>query len=196
MSDKKSTNLKSATFPKIFGSLMHTNQLLKYFSVFSFVTSILCLIAVIILINKEPTILTLNTNAELIEKAKLPKADDQIKIAIKQYIERRYQWGPSDVVKKLKESESFISPLALKAFQNAVTNVAKFSVDKVVSQKVYADKIEIDLKKQTALITGDRVTSIQGLKAAGNLKLELIFESGPRTIENPWGIYISKEREE
>jgi hypothetical protein len=40
------------------------------------------------------------------------------------------------------------------------------------------------------------VTSIQGLKAAGNLKLELTFESGSRTEGNPWGLYISKEREE
>jgi hypothetical protein len=52
------------------------------------------------------------------------------------------------------------------------------------------------MKDGTALITGDRVTSIQGLKAAGNLKLQLTFESGQRTKENPWGIYITKEKEE
>lgn len=196
MSDIKTMNLKKAVFPKMFGSLMHTNQLLKYFSMMSFATSIICLIAVLVLINKDPIILTMDTNAKIIEKTKMPKADEQIKEAIKQYIERRYQWEPSNVTKKLKESEVFISPLALKAFQNAVMNVAKFSVDKIVSQKVYADKIEIDLKKQTALITGDRVTTIQGLKAAGNLKLELTFENGPRTVDNPWGLYISKEREE
>jgi hypothetical protein len=39
------------------------------------------------------------------------------------------------------------------------------------------------------------VTTIQGLKAAGSLRLELSFESGSRAKENPWGLYI-KEREE
>lgn len=196
MTDHKIMTLKKAVFPKMFGNLIHTNQLLKYFSIMSFTISMICLIAVLVLINKEPIILTMDINAKLIEKTEMPKADDQIKEGIRQYVERRYQWEPSTVTKKLKDSEVFISPLSLKAFQNAVMNVAKFSIDKIVSQKVYADKIDIDLKKQTALITGDRVTTIQGLKAAGNLKLELTFENGPRTVENPWGLYISKEREE
>lgn len=99
-------------------------------------------------------------------------------------------------MKKLKESEDFITPQAVRAFQVAVASVSKFSVDKIVTQRVYPDKIDIDLKNGTALVTGDRVTSIQGLKAAGDMRLELSFESGPRTKNNPWGLYISKEREE
>lgn len=45
------------------------------------------------------------------------------------------------------------------------------------------------------MIVGDRITSIQSLKAAGDLKLELGFESGPRTFVNPWWVFISKEKE-
>ncbi|MCK6600178.1 MAG: hypothetical protein L6Q37_17585, partial [Bdellovibrionaceae bacterium] len=142
------------------------------------------------------TVITLGSDGKSLERTNQPKAEDQIREGIKRYLEKRYQWEPESVIKKLKDSEQFITPQALKAFQVAVANVAKFSTEKIVSQKVYPEKIEIDLTKQTALITGDRVTSIQGLKAAGNLKLELTFEGGPRTQENPWGIYISKEREE
>lgn len=196
MQNLKTIKLKSTELPRKLGELMHSNQFLKLFSIASLCLVGLMLIAVIVMATKEPTIITLNVDGVKLEKTTPPKAEDQIREGIKRYLEKRYQWEPENVIKKLKESEEFITPKALKAFQYAVSNVAKFSVDKVVSQKVYPNDIKVDLKNQTALITGDRVTSIQGLKAAGNLKLELTFESGPRTKENPWGLYISKEREE
>lgn len=196
MQNLKLIKLKSTELPRKLGELMHSNQFLKLFSVTSLILAGLMLIALIVMATKEPTVITLNVDGMKLEKTTLPKAEDQIREGIKRYLEKRYQWEPENVIKKLKESEEFITPKALRAFQDAVSNVAKFSVDKVVSQKVYPNDIKIDLKNQTALITGDRVTSIQGLKAAGNLKLELTFESGPRTKENPWGLYISKEREE
>lgn len=196
MQNLKLIKLKSTELPRKLGELMHSNQFLKLFSIASLCLMGMMLIAVIVMATKEPTVITLNVDGVKLEKTTLPKAEDQIREGIKRYLEKRYQWEPENVIKKLKESEEFITPKALRAFQDAVSNVAKFSVDKVVSQKVYPSDIKIDLKNQTALITGDRVTSIQGLKAAGNLKLELTFESGPRTKENPWGLYISKEREE
>lgn len=196
MQDFKFIKLKSSELPKKVGELVHSNQFLKLFSLSTLGLAALMLITVVVMATKEPTVITLNVDGANLEKTVLPKAEDQIREGIKRYLEKRYQWEPENVIKKLKESEEFITPKALRAFQGAVANVAKFSVDKVVSQKVYPSDIKVDLRNQTALITGDRVTSIQGLKAAGNLKLELTFESGLRTKENPWGLYISKEREE
>jgi hypothetical protein len=178
------------------GELLHSNQFLKVFALSALALVFMGLGVTLVMAMKEPTVITLGPDGKSFERTNQPKAEDQIREGIKRYLEKRYQWEPENVIKKLKESEQFITPQALKAFQVAVANVAKFSTEKIVSQKVYPEKIEVDLKKQTALITGDRVTSIQGLKAAGNLKLELTFESGPRTQENPWGLYISKEREE
>lgn len=196
MQEPKSMNLKMPPLPKMIGELMHSNQLLKVFSLLVIALLFMALGVVLVMATKEPLVITLEPDGKALEKTVMPKAEDQIREGIKRYIEKRYQWGPENVVKKLKESEVFITPQALNAFQSAVVSVAKFSIEKIVSQKVYAEKIEIDLVKKTAFITGDRVTTIQGLKAAGNLKLELSFESGPRTQANPWGIYISKEREE
>jgi hypothetical protein len=33
------------------------------------------------------------------------------------------------------------------------------------------------------------------MMAAGPLKVELTFENGDRTKENPWGVYFVKEKE-
>ena len=196
MQEEKTISLKMPSLPKMMSELMHSNQFLKFFSLSLVVLAFMITVVVLVMATKEPMVITLDSYGKTIERTVLPKAEDQIREGIKRYLEKRYQWEPENVLKKLKESEEFITPQALKAFQGAVGNVAKFSKEKIVSQKVYPEKIEIDSKKGVALITGDRVTSIQGLKAAGNLKLELTFESGPRTQNNPWGLYISKEREE
>ena len=196
MQESKTIGLKNSQLPKMVGELLHSNQFLKVFALSALALVFMGLGVTFVMAMKEPTVITISPDGKSLERVNQPKAEDQIREGVRRYLEKRYQWEPENVIKKLKESEQFITPQALKAFQVAVANVAKFSTEKIVSQKVYPEKIEIDLKKQTALITGDRVTSIQGLKAAGNLKLELTFENGQRTKENPWGLYISKEREE
>lgn len=153
---KKKITLKNSQFPKMAGELLHSNQFLKAFAFLALVLVFIGLGIILVMAMKEPMIITLGPDGKSLERTIQPKAEDQIREGIKRYLEKRYQWEPGNVVKKLKESEKFITPQALKAFQVAVTNVAKFSMDKIVSQKVYPEKIEIDLKKQTALITGDQ----------------------------------------
>jgi len=196
MQEPKPIGLKNAQLPKMIGQLMHANQFLKVFSISSLVLVFMVLGVMLVLATKEPMVITLGPDGKAIERSVLSKAEDQIREGIKRYLENRYQWEPENVIQNLKESEKFITPQALKAFQGAIANVAKFSTEKLVSQRIYPNSIEVNLAKNTAFITGDRVTSIQGLKAAGNLKLELTYESGPRTEGNPWGLFISKEREE
>jgi hypothetical protein len=188
--------LKSSQFPKVLGELNHSNQILKMFSLIALILVLASFFVIFSLINKGPVILTLNPEGKIYERTRIPKAEDLIKEGITRYLEKRYTWMPSDVQQKLKDSSFFVSPISQKSFNEAMANIMRFSLEKQVSQKVYSEKIEINLIDGTALITGDRVTSIQGLKAIGNLKLQLSFESGPRTSQNPWGVYITKEKEE
>lgn len=196
MQNNEPTKLKMPSFPKMVGDLKQSVQFLKLFSVGTMMVTLFLAGIIMSIVSEDLPVVTLDSCGNVMEQTTLPKAEDQIREGVKYYLGKRYHWGPENVVKKLKESEDFITPQALRAFQVAVANVSKFSTEKIVTQRVYPANIEIDLKKGTALITGDRVTSIQGLKAAGDMKLELTFESGPRTMNNPWGLYISKEREE
>lgn len=188
--------LKNSQFPKMLSDLSHTNQFLKIFSMVTLCLVLASFFVIFSLTNQEPVILTLTLEGKILEKTKMPKAEDLIREGINRYLEKRYTWVPSDVQKKLADSSFFVSPTSQKAFGEAMANIIHFSLEKQVAQKVYPANIEINIKDGTALVTGDRVTAIQGLKAAGNLKLQLSFESGPRTKENPWGIYITKEKEE
>jgi hypothetical protein len=148
------------------------------------------------LTSKGPIVVALSPEGKVLERTSMPKQEDLVGECISHYMEKRYTWGPSDVQKKLKDSALFVSPTSQKAFGEAIANIIHFSLEKQVSQKVYPAKIEVNMQDRTALITGDRVTSIQGLKAVGNLKLQLTFEIREATKENPWGIYITKEKEE
>jgi type IV secretory pathway component VirB8 len=192
----QTVKISHSKLPKMLGSLIHSNQFLKMLSVSTLVLLFLSLSMNLVLVYQEPFVITLNSAGENLQRVNQARAEDQIREGIKAYLQNRYEWGPQDVHKKLKQTESFITPQALKAYQGAVFNVAKFSTEKLVTQRIFPERIEINLSQGTALITGDRITSIQGLRAAGNLKLELTFVGGPRTQTNPWGIYISKEREE
>lgn len=188
--------MKGANFPKVLAQLTHSNQFLKLFSVAAMGLCLLCLFAVVLLGTRDPVVLTLSQSAVQMDKIEKPKAEDEIKVAMRAYIEKRYKWEPTNVVQKLRDAEVFVASSSMSAYKNAVVNVARFSTEKLVAQRVYPENMKVDLAKKTVSISGDRITSIQGMKAAGDLRLELSFESGPRTESNPWGVYITKEKEE
>jgi hypothetical protein len=187
--------LRSAKFPSMLSNLLHSNQFLKMFSFYSLSLAVITLFGLILAINKGPEVITLSSTGIHIAKAH-PSLKAFVEEAVRSYMEKRYKWNPENVVERLKESEAFILPSTQKAFEEAVAKVARFSKEKLASQKIFIDDIEVNLKLRTVLITGTRITSIQNLPAAGEMKLELSFDSGPHTFENPWGVYITKEKED
>jgi hypothetical protein len=187
--------LKMKELPQALSELMHSNQFLKL-SAFS--AYLLCGLLVTLLFYQavKPTaVLTLTPDGSLYQTAPLPKPEVEIERAVREYIKYRYNWEPKTVAAKIDEAQDFILPATRKTFEASMANVVKFSMEKLVAQKVYPEKIQINLNKGTALVLGDRITSIQGIKAAGDLRLELTVDSGPRTKSNPWGVYIAKEVE-
>ena len=188
--------IKSLKLPKLLGDLTHSNQFLKMFSISMAGITGLALMLIFVLATRNPVVLTLNPSAQPVNQVSLPNPEQEVQSAMRHYLELRYQWSPETVKQKLGNAQMMIHSSAMKAYLGAVANVVKFSMEKQVSQRVYATNLTVDLDRKTVQIIGDRITAIQSLKAAGDLKLELNFDFGPRTKENPWGIYITKEREQ
>lgn len=187
--------IKSLKLPKLLGDLTHSNQFLKIFSISMAGIIGLALVLIFVLATRAPLVLTLSPNAQPVNQVNLPNPKQEVQAAMRHYLELRYQWTPENVKQKLTEAQAMIHSGAMKAYQGAIANVVKFSIEKQVSQRVYPTDLVTDLDRRTVSILGDRITAIQSLKAAGDLKLELSFDFGPRTRENPWGIYVTKERE-
>lgn len=192
---KTQIQLQMKKFPQALAELSHSNQFLKMSAFAAFLICGLLITLLFFQAVKPAPILTLAPDASLYQAAAKPKPEVEVERAIREYIKYRYNWEPKTVVKRIDDAEAFILPGTRKTFAGSMTNVVRFSTEKMVGQKAYPEKIVIDLGKSEARITGDRVTSIQGIKAAGDLSLKLSFESGPRTEANPWGIYVQKELE-
>jgi hypothetical protein len=191
-----SLKLQLPRLPKAVGELAHSNQFLKISVLVSYGFSILMVLLCFFLSRRQPVVMAFTPKAVLYDQAEAPKPEDEVIQAVRAYVERRYKWEPKTVAQNLKQAEAFILPQSQKAFEASTAEVVRFSTEKGVLQRAYANQILVDLDKKAVLVLGDRVTAIQGLKAAGELRLELSFESGPRTKENPWGVYVTKEREQ
>lgn len=190
------THLLNHQFPKQISELMNSNQFLKIFAVAALGLSIISMATLLILGNKPPMVISLRENAtEVTQLKKLPSAEAEIEQAARKYISLRYKWDAGSVSKNLDLASHFIHPTSKKAYVTAISNVIKFSSEKQVLQRAYANEVVVNLQSKTVTVTGDRMTSIQGMMAAGPLKVELTFESGDRTKENPWGVYFVKEKE-
>jgi hypothetical protein len=140
-------------------------------------------------------VIAFNQTAQVMKSGDLPKPEIEIEAAIRHYLDLRYNWTPATIGKQIKLAENFIQSKQEKQYETSTGNVVKFSTEKQVSQRIFPNAIEINLAKGTAKISGDRMSIFQGLRAAGELKITLEFEMGTRSIENPWGIYITKESE-
>ncbi len=187
--------LSANQLPQKMAELIHSNQFLKLFSLISLAVLILAFATIILMTTRAPAVIAFDMTANTLEAQKLPDVKLLIERAVVEYIKHRYDWTPNNVNQKLDKARSFINGSHESAFTQATRKVADFSHDKKVIQRAFPTDIQIDLKNQTAKVVGERVTSIMGIRAAGELKVELHFTSGPHTKANPWGVYISKEVE-
>jgi hypothetical protein len=188
--------LESVKLPQVLAELRHANQFLKIYSAGATFLSLLCLSLVLLLLNKESEIIVLSETGSRLAINERPDPNAQVVSALTEYIKHRYSWEPKTIKTQLALARQFVRDSALKSFDSGLAEVEKFALERNVTQRGYAASIEVDLQKQIASVKGDRVTSIQGLTASGQLNLVLQFEPGPRTKANPWGIYIVRERNE
>lgn len=191
----ESIQLKIRKLPKALAELSHSNQFLK---ISAFSAYLICGFLITLLFYQaiKPTaVLTLAPDGSFYQEAPRPDPKIEIERAVREYMKYRYNWTPKTVADQVTKAGSFILPSTKKTYESSMQNVVRFSAEKIVAQRAYPFEIQVDLKKNIVVLRGDRITTIQGLKAAGDLRLELTFESGPRTNENPWGVYISKEKE-
>lgn len=188
--------LRAAQLPKVIADLKYANQFLKIFALASLTLCFASIVLAIVLVSKGPHVIALAPSGETLSLDSQPNPERDVEMALRKYISLRYTWDSKNIRERLGLARVFVNSNALKSFDSDLAEVQKFAIDRNASQHGYVAEISIDLTKQVAHIQGDRVTTIQGLTAAGALVLSLQFESGPRTKANPWGIYVSKERNE
>lgn len=191
----ETVKLKLRKLPKALAELSHSNQFLKMSAFSSYGLCGLLIMLLVYQATKPMQVLTLAPDGSFYKEAPKPDPKVEIERAMREYLRLRYNWTPKTVASQVEKASTFILSSTRKAYSDSMKNVVRFSVEKIVSQRVHPVEVNVDLKKGIVTFLGDRITAIQGLKAAGDLRLELNYESGPRTEQNPWGVYVSKEKE-
>lgn len=189
-----SIKLKNA-FPIIWGDLAYQNHWLRKVTFGALLVGSLSLIGNFALLNRKPLVLMLDAQANVIRPGASISPESEGEKMARRYLEVRYVWDVANQANQLTRAKTFIAPQSLKAFDKTTADLIAFSKGKNVSQRVYPIKISVNSKDSKVEVVADRITEIQGLKAATLLRVNLHFQSGPRTNENPWGVYVIKEEE-
>ncbi len=181
-------------FPKLVTDLAAQNHYLKILTYSMLGIFSVMLISLIFMAARGPDVIALETSGRL---AKIGNTinENHVSSAVEEYILYRYNWDNASIDKQLSFSEGFIYPSLLSSFRKSMEEVKKFVQNKKVAQRVYAHKIEVDLKKKTVTLTADRINEFDSLKAATVLRVKFNIELDTPTAINPWGVFITKETE-
>ena len=187
-------SLKSS-YPIVWGDLAFQNQWLRKITIISLCLSLLSLTLAISLMKRKPQFVILGAQANVVQADGALSLESEVEKAARKYLELRYIWQPDDQAAHLAMAKSFVAIPSLKAFEKTASELVAFSNGKNVSQRIYPTSLSVDVKANRIQVIADRFTEIQGLKATTILRVNLIYQTGPRSLENPWGIFISKEEE-
>ena len=113
----------------------------------------------------------------------------------KQYVETHYNWNYDSIEKAHAEAAKYVSTKFVKSFLAANSEQAKLAHEKKITERIYiAGDILVDSKALAVRVVTDRIFSIEGLRVANPMTLDIGFEYGPRTLQNPEGIYVISEK--
>ena len=173
----------------------------------AFLKGILCIVSILFLVQsialvvvslRRPTLIAIGKSETKVLTFTPPaetQLNDELKRVVKNYIETHYNWDSSTVDKAHEQAAHYVSEKLIKAFNTANAEQIKIAKEKRVSQRVYlSSEILVDTKALTARASTDRILTIEGLRAASPFILDITFEYGSRTQENPEGIYITGEK--
>jgi len=190
------TQIKLKTnFPQVWGDLAFQNRWLRLGMMLSLSIVALSLCATTMLLRRKPQIVALDQCGNVAGFTDAPPIEAEVDKAARKYVELRYSWSADNLSTHMARAKSLIASQSIKAFDKTISDLQTFSKGKNIGQRVYPTAVNVDAKNNRVQIVGDRFTEIQGLKAATILRATLTYQIGPRTLENPWGIYVSKEEE-
>jgi hypothetical protein len=154
-------------------------------------------VIVCILSFRKPVLIAVEKSETQIIQSKPPSEEIlslELKRVVQSYLEAHYNWDPSTIESAHQLASQYVSEELIKAFKLANAEQVKLAKEKKLSQKVYIANLQVDSKSLTARGTLDRILMVDGLRAASVLTLEIHFQYGPRTTNNPEGIYITEEK--
>jgi len=173
------------------------NRLLKYLllilaALFSIQFIVICVLAF-----RKPLLVSLTKEATARVEYIEPDPNllyREIVRAITSYLRTRHNWEWTSIEAKSKDASLYVASDFREKFLIATTEQIRLAKEKQISQRLYPEEPEIDLKAKMATVRAERILIVSGIRAAQGLTFQVGFSLGDRTASNPEGVYITSEK--
>ncbi len=153
-------------------------------------------IALLILAKRDPLFIGLSTAGSKLLTTETPKPAylaTETERTLRAFAEESYNWNHETVSAVLEQASRLVGQDFRAAYLLEAKPQIEFAKQKNITQKFFISSYE-PLEGNKALITGDRIIVMDGIRATSPLKLELSYVLGNRTKTNPEGVYVTAKR--
>lgn len=184
---------------EVWGDEEAQNRILKYFLLLIITMSVAQMIVISILAFKKPLIISMAMDSlqTKVIQSQEPDSDAllrEVSRCLQSYLRTRHNWDVGSIDENSKRTIQYIAPEYREKFLVMVQEQIRLAKEKQVAQRLFPDEPQIDMKTKIAVVHAERIIIVNGLRAAQGLRLELAFNLGERTMQNPEGIYITSEK--
>lgn len=173
------------------------NRLLKYLLLIFAALFFLQFIVICVLAFRKP--LLVSVTKEATARVDYAEPDPNLLLreiirAVTNYLKTRHNWEWITIEARSKDASRYVSSDFREKFLIATTEQIRIAKEKQISQRLYPDEPEIDMKAKVARVSADRILIVSGIRAAQGLRFEIGFALNDRTAANPEGVYITSEK--
>lgn len=181
---------------EVWGDAEAQNGILKYLLLLFTVFCTAELIMICVLSYKKPLIISVTNDKTTTIEQNEPNSNAlmrEIIRAIKGYLKTRHNWDWTTIEAQTKSGAQYLAPDFREKYLIKSQEQIRLAREKQVSQKLFVDEPEIDLKNKKAMVRTERVLIVNGIRAAQELVFEISYSLGARTESNPEGVYIMSD---
>jgi hypothetical protein len=184
------------TWFEVWGNETAQNRLLK--GLLAFLLGLLAIqtIAFSLLALRKPTLIAVtNTESQFLAVTPPNKelVESEVRRAVTGYLTAHYNWNPATIEASFQMAAKFVDPSFVKSFLGANQEHIRLAKEKGLSQRFFVSEMVFDWDKRRVQVEGERIILVEGLRAANSVAIEIKFDLGKRSIENPEGVFIVGE---
>ena len=182
---------------EVWGDEEAQNRILKYLLLLFTAICTAQLIVIAALAFKKPLIVSVTDDLTRSIETHDPAANALLRElirAITNYLKTRHNWEPATIEARAKSAAQYVSPDFRAKYLISTQEQIRLAHEKQVSQRLYPEEPQIDMKTKTAVVHAERILIVNGIQAAQALNFEIGFSLTERTESNPEGVFITSEK--
>jgi hypothetical protein len=182
---------------EVWGDEEAQNRILKYLLLLFAAFCAVELIVITALAFKKPLIVSITDEVTRPLQASDPAPSalaKELMRAITNYLKTRHNWEPATIEARTKAASQYVGPDFREKYLINTQEQIRLAHEKQVSQRLYPEEPQLDMKAKTATVHAERILIVNGIRAAQSLNLEISFTLGERSEANPEGVFITSEK--